>query len=99
MGKAHLESGIAHHMVTVILDAFGQILHAVVIGGLIGIRYLWPVWLIILGLWLLTRVLRGIFRWLGFPVQTPAKSLFPAISFRWRSTRSAQSHPKAAPRR
>lgn len=84
-------------MLMSILNAFGQIIHAVFIGGLIGIRYLWPVWLIIVGLWLLTRMLRGIFRWLGFPVQTPAKSLFPAISFRWRSTRS--THSKASSRR
>ena len=46
-----------------------DVLHALLIGGVVAVRYLWPVWLVIIGLWLLTRMLKSLSGWLGF---TPA---------------------------
>ena len=43
-----------------------DVLHAILIGGIVAVRYLWPVWLVIIGLWLLTRILKGLSSWLGF---------------------------------
>jgi hypothetical protein len=42
-----------------------EFFHAL-IAGLAAIRYLWPVWLVIAALWLVTRGLRALGRFLGF---------------------------------
>lgn len=44
-----------------------DLLHAIFIGGIIAIRYLWPVWLAIILLWGLSRLLRAIFGFFGAP--------------------------------
>ena len=50
-----------------------ELIHAL-IAGVVAIRYLWPVWLVIAVLWLLTRGMRTIGRFLGFsPAAKPAK--------------------------
>ena len=42
-----------------------ELFHAV-IAGLAAIRYLWPVWLVIAALWLITRGMRAVGRFFGF---------------------------------
>ncbi|HEV7216874.1 MAG TPA: hypothetical protein VGP33_17340 [Chloroflexota bacterium] len=57
-----------------------ELVHAL-IAGLAAIRYLWPVWLVIAALWLLTRGMRAVGRFFGFssPTAKPAK---PAVRSR-----------------
>lgn len=43
----------------------GAVVHAL-FAGLVAIRYLWPVWLVVAVLWIATRLLRAIGRFLGF---------------------------------
>ena len=53
-----------------------ELLHAVLIGGIIAVRYLWPVWLLIAALWLVTRGLRYVAAFLGFsapPARKPRR--------------------------
>ena len=52
-----------------------DLLHAILIGGIVAVRYLWPVWLLILALWLLTRILKGVFGFFGF--STPRRAPKP----------------------
>jgi len=43
----------------------GGLFHAL-FAGLVAVRYLWPVWLFIAVLWLLTRAMRAVGRFFGF---------------------------------
>ncbi|MCL4508750.1 MAG: hypothetical protein M1296_04390 [Chloroflexi bacterium] len=74
------------------LGVIGDLLHAILIGGIISVRYLWPVWILIAALWLLTRGLRSVLRWLGFPVKSTPRPHFPSITVR-------SSRPRPTPRK
>ncbi|MGI8914845.1 MAG: hypothetical protein ACR2JY_13870 [Chloroflexota bacterium] len=61
-------------------DLMGGIVHAL-FAGLVAIRYLWPVWLVVAVLWILTRLLRAIGRFFGFS-SVAAKPTKPAVRSR-----------------
>jgi hypothetical protein len=44
-----------------------DLMHGIVVGGIIAVRYLWPVWLVIILLWGLSRLLRAIFTYFAGP--------------------------------
>ena len=54
----------------------GGLFHAL-FAGLVTVRYLWPVWLFIAILWLLTRAMRAVGRFFGFSsvAAKPAKPI------------------------
>jgi hypothetical protein len=53
-----------------------ELIHALFVGGIVAVRYLWPLWLLIIALWLITRVMRAVGRFFGFG--EPAKPARPA---------------------
>lgn len=48
-----------------------ELVHALFVGGIIAVRYLWPLWFVIIALWFLTRFLRAVARFFGFAAETP----------------------------
>ncbi len=53
-------------------DLFVNLVHGLFIGGVVAVRYLWPLWILIIALWGLTRFLRAIGVFLGFAPARPA---------------------------
>jgi hypothetical protein len=69
-----LDAGVPIHLSG---DILGAVVHAL-FAGLVAIRYLWPVWLIVAVLWIATRMLRAIGRFLGFS-SVAAKPTKPVV--------------------
>jgi hypothetical protein len=47
-------------------DTLNTVIHALLVGGIVAVRYLWPLWVVIIALWLITRCMRALSRFLGF---------------------------------
>lgn len=58
-------------------DTLAALLHGIVIGGIIAVRYLWPLWLLIIALWLVTKGLRLIGHFFGIASPPPRKPVRP----------------------
>jgi hypothetical protein len=51
-----------------------DVVHAIVIGGIVAVKYLWWLWLFILALWVVTRLLRMVYRFLGLSTTSRPRS-------------------------
>lgn len=62
-------------------DSINTVIHALLVGGIVAVRYLWPLWVVIIALWLITRGMRAVSRFLGFS-SAPAKPAKPVVRSR-----------------